>query len=131
MSKFCKYCGAALNDSARFCKGCGNATRLQSAPQPTAQPQYRQPAQPQYQQSPQPQPTYAPPAAPVYQEQNMPQKKSGGMKPLIAVIAGLAAVALIATGIIVIPKMIGGGDGSDTVGSISVIERGKSVSAND
>jgi len=44
MAKFCKQCGAALNEGAKFCKGCGTSTASTPAP---IQTQPRQPAPPQ------------------------------------------------------------------------------------
>jgi len=50
MSKFCKYCGAALTEGSKFCKGCGNAAGAQAAPgqqythTPPVQPRPQQPA---------------------------------------------------------------------------------------
>ena len=92
MSKFCKYCGTAITDGAKFCKGCGQTVAIQ--------PTYIPPIQP----------ANAPSVQPVYQQQSTPPKKGGGKMVLIAVLVGLAAAALIITGILVVPKLLGGGD---------------------
>jgi len=55
MAIFCKHCGSAMTDGAKFCKECGKVVEVPAAPgQVAQQPQYQQPQQqpqqPQYQQ---------------------------------------------------------------------------------
>lgn len=60
---FCKSCGTALAEDARFCPNCGVEVSAGAAP---AQPVYQQPVQPVYQQP--VQPVYQQPEQPVYQQ---------------------------------------------------------------
>ena len=147
-AKFCKGCGATTGAAA----APAPAQPEPRQPQPAVQPQYQRPAQPQSAYAPpsvqqqaniptsscpvaqaptssvyRQQVQYQQPQQPVYQRQAMPPKKSG-KKPLIAIVAGLAAVALIVTGIFVIPKLLGGGGDGGGDGEMA---RGKSVSAKD
>ncbi|MCL1896129.1 MAG: zinc ribbon domain-containing protein [Clostridiales bacterium] len=122
MAKFCKNCGAQVEEGAGFCPGCGAAMEgqpVQGYAPPPAQPQYAPPpAQPQYapppaqpQYAPPPaQPQYAPPPAqpqyapPPAQPQYAPQKKPPKWL-WIAIIAAAAVVALL-----LIMNLAGGGD---------------------
>ena len=65
MAKFCKYCGAALDEGAGFCPGCGTPQSAAPAPAQPQLPVYQQSPQPQYQQ---------PPPRPQYQQ---PPQRSG------------------------------------------------------
>ena len=78
MTKFCQYCGAPLNEGARFCTGCGHPV--------VAQPQQSQPGYPP-QQGFNPQP---------------PKKKNGLMYALIGLVV-IAAMAVSA--VIVFPSL--------------------------
>lgn len=104
MARFCPNCGAALDDAARFCGGCGTQFTTQQAqpqqpqqqPPPYQQQPYRQQPymQPQYQQpymQPQVQQPYAPPPPPP------PPVKKKSKAPLAIVV--LVLVALIGVGI--------------------------------
>ena len=64
---FCKSCGSALAENARFCPSCGAAV---SVPEQPVQPVYQQPVQPVYQQP--VQPVYQQPVQPVYQQPEQP-----------------------------------------------------------
>ena len=76
MAKFCRDCGAALEEGARFCRFCG--ATVEQAEQPAQPEQVQQPEQMQQQQPEQPQQFYAPPQP---QQQNtqppQPQQQSG------------------------------------------------------
>jgi len=74
MTKYCKQCGAQLNESARFCPGCGATVEAEPGQQeyaPPGQPQqqeYAPPGQPQQQEyAPPPQQGYEPPGYPPQQ----------------------------------------------------------------
>jgi len=116
MAKFCKQCGAQLEDAAKFCPGCGTTIEAQAPPpqQQYAPPPPQQQAPPPQQQyagqAPPPQQQYAPPQqqyAPPQQhyapppQQQAPKKKIP--KPLfvliiiVAVIAGLVVVFNVST----------------------------------
>jgi len=78
MAKFCKQCGAPVEDNAKFCAGCGAVIEAQqqqyAAPPPQPQQQYAAPQPQQQYAAPPPQP--APPpqqyAAPPPQPQQQP-----------------------------------------------------------
>ena len=89
MAKFCKKCGAQLNDNASFCPGCGEQLSAPQAP-PVQQQSAPPPVQQQYYAPPQQQQYYAPPPA-------APKKKF--LKPLI--IAGSAVAAILVVLIII------------------------------
>lgn len=100
--KFCKSCGTALEDNARFCEGCG----AQSPPLPaavTGQPQQAQTPPPQYvpaaqppQYAPPPQQQYAPPQyapPPSYPPAQKPPRKKP--KPWIIAVALVVVAAIV------------------------------------
>ena len=61
MAKFCKNCGAQLDDNAPFCPGCGTATSIPPGPAPQQPTPPQQPYAPPPQQPTPPQQQYAPP----------------------------------------------------------------------
>jgi len=111
MAKFCKHCGAALNENSKFCNGCGNAVESTQAASGQPDQQHHQPVS-------QSQTPYSPPVQSVYQQQNTVQQKKGWLLPFIIGLSVLV-VALIVTGVIIISKKDGGwnvfsGNGKET-----------------
>gem|GEM_PF-6689639 len=103
MTNICKNCGAALNEGAKFCKGCGKAAEAQTGQQPAYTPP---PVQPTYQAQPQ-QPQYNTPKTAAQ------SKKKGGWILPYRIVASVVAVVLLVTGVIGIVTRFGGGGGNN------------------
>lgn len=103
MAKFCEYCGAPLQEGARFCTGCGHPVAVKSQPsQPSQQRQQPSQGQPSQSQS-QPRQSYGsqqgsqmkfqPSAQAAKMKETVAKKKKGGCgKVLLVVVIIVAAI---------------------------------------
>lgn len=94
MAKFCPNCNKELADNAKFCIGCGTPIPVE-------------PVEPVAPVTPVIEPTVpvAPVVEPVTPSVDKPKKNKKGL--IIAIVAVIVAIALIVTGIIVVPKLFG------------------------
>ena len=153
MPIFCIHCGAQLNESSKFCEGCGKAAKTQTTSKQdnTCQscgyplnpgvkfckgcgaktgeqatittPPPVQPSPPQPLQPPPPRPVYTPPQPTHAQSSTKPSNK-GGKTPFVAIVSVVLAIALIVTGIFTIPNMFGGGDDTMARGKSASVKNG-------
>lgn len=102
---FCRNCGAACADGAKFCPACGTDLSVAAAP---VEPVYQQPVQPVYEQPVYQQPVYQQPVyqQPVYQQPYQAPVVPGKGLGIASMVLGIIALVLFCVLYIAIPCAI-------------------------